>query len=172
MPKARGHSWRFKTLVSGQRLSPCCCDGAALARAAESSVSRSRSGWPRRAAGRWPHHRSGHSAGRLRLIAPRGFNPTGEACLPVLHANRGARRYTALFSNTARAHRAGKTRDWVVLYSDDRTRATSTPSLQRRAVRCAVTGSLRAARASVPTRRTARPPEAVPITDAPRPRAH
>jgi len=28
------------------------------------------------------------------------------------------RRYTALFSNTARAHRAAKTRDWVVLYVD------------------------------------------------------
>ena len=39
--------------------------------------------------------------------------------LPVLHTVRGSRRYTALFSNTARAHRAGKTRDWVVLYIDD-----------------------------------------------------
>jgi putative hydrolase len=36
-----------------------------------------------------------------------------------LHTRRGPRRYTALFSNTARAHRAGKTHDWVVLYSDD-----------------------------------------------------
>lgn len=59
------------------------------------------------------------AAGELRLIAPRRFNPTGEAWLPVLHTCRGARRYTALFSNTARAHRAGKTRDWVVLYCDD-----------------------------------------------------
>ena len=31
--------------------------------------------------------------------------------------------YTALFSNTARAHRAGRTRDWVVLYTDDGGRA-------------------------------------------------
>jgi putative hydrolase len=37
----------------------------------------------------------------------------------VLHTRRGSRRYTALYSNTARAHRAGKTRDWVVIYSDD-----------------------------------------------------
>jgi hypothetical protein len=66
-------------------------------------------------------YREKASAGELRLIAPRRFNPTGEAWLPVLHTNRGARRYTALFSNTARAHRAGKTRDWVVLYSDDPT---------------------------------------------------
>jgi hypothetical protein len=59
------------------------------------------------------------AAGELQLIAPRRFNPTAEAWLPVLHTRRGRRRYTALFSNTARAHRAGKTRDWVVLYSDD-----------------------------------------------------
>jgi putative hydrolase len=62
------------------------------------------------------------AAGELPLIAPRRFNPTAEAWLPVLHTRRGRRRYTALFSNTARAHRAGKTRDWVVLYSDDGSR--------------------------------------------------
>ena len=59
------------------------------------------------------------SAGQLRLIAPRRFNPTGEAWLPILHTGRGTRHYTALYSNTARAHGAGKTRDWVVLYHDD-----------------------------------------------------
>lgn len=64
-------------------------------------------------------YRQKAAAGELLLIAPRRFNPSGEAWLPVLHTRRGARRYTALFSNTARAHRLGKTRDWVVLYSDD-----------------------------------------------------
>jgi putative hydrolase len=64
-------------------------------------------------------YREKAATGQLERIAPRRFNPTGEPCLPVLHTRRGARRYTALFSNTARAHRAGKTRDWVVLYSDD-----------------------------------------------------
>jgi hypothetical protein len=59
------------------------------------------------------------AAGELQLIAPRRFNPTGEAWLPVLHTRRGRRRYTALFSNTARAHRVAKTRDWVVLYCDE-----------------------------------------------------
>jgi putative hydrolase len=59
------------------------------------------------------------AAGELRLIAPRRFNPAGRAWLPVLHTIRGRRRYTALFSNTARAHRLGKTGDWVVLYSED-----------------------------------------------------
>ena len=66
-------------------------------------------------------YREKAAAGELRLIAPRRFNPTGDAWLPVLHTRRGSRRYTALFSNTARAHRAGKTRDWVVLYCDNGT---------------------------------------------------
>jgi hypothetical protein len=60
----------------------------------------------------------GVRAGRLRTIAPRRFNPGREAWLPVLHTGRGGRHYTALFSNTPRAHRMGATRDWVVLYWD------------------------------------------------------
>lgn len=57
-------------------------------------------------------------ARQLPLIAPRRFNPKGEAWLPVLHTGRGPRHYTALFSNTPRAHRLGATRDWVVIYID------------------------------------------------------
>jgi Holliday junction resolvasome RuvABC DNA-binding subunit len=56
--------------------------------------------------------------GELRRIAPRRFNPHHEAWLPVLHSQRGDRHYTALFSNTARAHQLDKTHDWVVLYHD------------------------------------------------------
>ena len=56
--------------------------------------------------------------GDLPLIAPRRFNPTGEKWLPVLHTTRGDRHYTALFSNTARAHELGRTHDWLVLYYD------------------------------------------------------
>jgi hypothetical protein len=56
--------------------------------------------------------------GELRTIAPRRFNPTREAWLPVLHTQRGLRHYTALFSNTQRAHDMGTTRDWVILYYD------------------------------------------------------
>jgi DNA polymerase (family X) len=63
-------------------------------------------------------YREKAAAGRLRRIAPRRFNPTGEAWLPVLHSQRGERHYTALFSNTARAHQMGMTHDWVVLYYD------------------------------------------------------
>lgn len=54
--------------------------------------------------------------GELRTIAPKRFNPKGKAWLPILHAQRGDWHFTALFSNTARAHELGRTRDWVVLY--------------------------------------------------------
>jgi hypothetical protein len=57
-------------------------------------------------------------ARRLPTIAPRRMNPTGRSWLPVLSTHRGGRHYTVLFSNTPRAHELGKTRDWVVLYSD------------------------------------------------------
>ena len=63
-------------------------------------------------------YRDKAAAGQLRRIAPRRFNPSGEAWLPVLHTQRGERHYTVLFSNTTRAHRLGKTHDWVVLYYD------------------------------------------------------
>jgi hypothetical protein len=36
----------------------------------------------------------------------------------VLRTKRGKRRYTAPFSNTALAHKLGKTHDWVALYYD------------------------------------------------------
>lgn len=64
-------------------------------------------------------YREKAAAGVLHRIAPRRFNPTGKAWLSVLHTRRGTREYTALFSNSARAHRKGRTRDWVVLYYDD-----------------------------------------------------
>lgn len=63
-------------------------------------------------------YRKKAKAAELPLITPRRFNPAHEAWLPVLHTTRGDRHYTALFSNTALAHRLGRTRDWVVLYSD------------------------------------------------------
>jgi len=54
--------------------------------------------------------------GALPTIAPRRFNPSGEPWLPVLHTERADWHFTALFSNTARAHELGRTRDWVVIY--------------------------------------------------------
>jgi len=64
-------------------------------------------------------YREKAQAGALPTIAPRRFNPAGEAWLPVLHTHRGAWHFTALYSNTARAHELGRTRDWVVLYFHD-----------------------------------------------------
>ena len=57
---------------------------------------------------------------RLPRITPRRFNPDGEAWLPVLNTERVGQHYSLLFSNTARAHEVGTTRDWVVIYRDDR----------------------------------------------------
>lgn len=59
------------------------------------------------------------AAGELKTIAPRRFNPAGERWLPILHTERGDRSYTALFSNTARAHELERTDDWVVIYDSD-----------------------------------------------------
>lgn len=61
-------------------------------------------------------YRERAAGGQLRRIAPRRFNPRGERWLPILHTQRGDWHFTALFSNTARAHELGRTDDWVVLY--------------------------------------------------------
>lgn len=61
-------------------------------------------------------YRNKVKAGRLARIAPHRFNPSGTRWLPVLHTERGPWHFTALFSNTARAHELGRTRDWVVVY--------------------------------------------------------
>ena len=58
-------------------------------------------------------------AGVLRRIAPRRMNPEGEAWLPVLHTRYGPWHFTALFSNTERAHEMHRTYDWVVIYFRD-----------------------------------------------------
>lgn len=63
-------------------------------------------------------YRQKAEAGALRRIAPRRFNPEREAWLPVLHTGREGWTFTALFSNTARAHRLGRTRDWVVIFAE------------------------------------------------------
>jgi hypothetical protein len=61
-------------------------------------------------------YRNKAEAGALRTIAPRRFNPEGESWLPIYHTQRGDWSFTAMFSNTARAHEQHKTNDWVVLY--------------------------------------------------------
>jgi putative hydrolase len=49
---------------------------------------------------------------KLPRIAPRRFNPSGEAWLPVLHTERGGWHFSAMFSNSALAHRLGPTTGW------------------------------------------------------------
>jgi len=83
-------------------------------------------------------------ADKLPKIAPKRFNPRGEAWLPILHAEKGPWHYTVLFSNTARAHELKRVRDWVVIYfaADDREEGQRTvvtetqgPLRERRVVR-------------------------------------
>ena len=64
-------------------------------------------------------YREKAAAGILTKVAPRRFNLKREAWLPILHTARKQRHYTAVFSNTARAHELGKTHDWVVLFCDN-----------------------------------------------------
>lgn len=64
-------------------------------------------------------YRDKAAANRLPTIMPKRFNPENVAWLPILHTQRGVWHFTALFSNTARAHELKKTGDWVVLYFYD-----------------------------------------------------
>jgi DNA polymerase (family X) len=61
-------------------------------------------------------YRNKAAANELRRIAPKRFNPTNAAWLPILHTERHPWQLTALFSNTALAHNLGRTSDWVVIY--------------------------------------------------------
>jgi len=61
-------------------------------------------------------YRKGAEQDKLQKISPKRFNPDNEAWLPVLHAKRDGWEFTALFSNTAQAHKLEKTDDWVVIY--------------------------------------------------------
>jgi len=64
-------------------------------------------------------YRAKAAAGELPTIAPRRFNPEGRSWLPVWHVQRGPWHYTAMFSNTERAHELHREHDWVVIYFHD-----------------------------------------------------
>ncbi|MGD2073687.1 MAG: helix-hairpin-helix domain-containing protein [Gammaproteobacteria bacterium] len=64
-------------------------------------------------------YRDKAQSGQLPTIAPRRFNPEQTAWLPILHSVRDHWHFTALYSNTARAHELDRTRDWVVIYFYD-----------------------------------------------------
>jgi hypothetical protein len=61
-------------------------------------------------------YRTRVEADELPRIAPRRNNPEGASWLPILHAYKGGWHFTALYSNTDRAHQLGRVRDWVVIY--------------------------------------------------------
>jgi DNA polymerase (family 10) len=64
-------------------------------------------------------YREKGAQGQLKTIAPRRFNPDKKAWLPVLHTVRDSWHFTALYSNTALAHKLKRVRDWVVIYFYD-----------------------------------------------------
>lgn len=64
-------------------------------------------------------YREKAEADELHRIAPRRFNPEGEAWLPILHIEEGGWHFTAMFSNTALAHQLNRMRDWVVIFFYD-----------------------------------------------------
>ena len=57
--------------------------------------------------------------GELPTIAPKRFNPSGEAWLPIMHQTKQGWHFTALYSNTARAHQLDRVKDWVVIFFYD-----------------------------------------------------
>lgn len=61
-------------------------------------------------------YRKRGAAGDLPKIAPKRFNPDSKAWLPLMHAKHDGWAFTALYSNTAQAHKLEKTDDWVVIY--------------------------------------------------------
>ena len=61
-------------------------------------------------------YREKADADELPRIAPQRNNPEGAAWLPILHTYEDGWHFTALFSNTDRAHELGRVRDWVVIY--------------------------------------------------------
>jgi DNA polymerase (family 10) len=61
-------------------------------------------------------YRSRATAGKLKMIAPRLMNPEKKAWLPLMAREYKGCKFTVMFSNTAAAHKLGKTDDWVVVY--------------------------------------------------------
>lgn len=64
-------------------------------------------------------YRKKSDEGDLPKIAPKRFNPEGRAWLPIMHMTRKKWHFTALFSNTQRAHELDRTGDWVVIFFYD-----------------------------------------------------
>jgi hypothetical protein len=88
-------------------------------------------------------YRTAADLNQLPTIAPIRFNPTRAHWLPVLHTERDGWHFTAMFSNTARAHELGHIDDWVVIHvdgADDMNWTVVTERLGRRAGQRVVRG--------------------------------
>lgn len=64
-------------------------------------------------------YRDKAAKGKLPKIAPKRFNPEAKAWLPIMHKTKDDWHFTALYSNTARAHQLHRTDDWVIIYFYD-----------------------------------------------------
>jgi len=64
-------------------------------------------------------YRERAKAGKLPLITPKRFNPENKAWLPILHTTFDHWHFTALYSNSERAHTLNRVYDWVVIYFYD-----------------------------------------------------
>ena len=64
-------------------------------------------------------YRTKADANKLPFIAPKRFNPENKAWLPILHTTREHWHFTALYSNTERAHKLNHIFDWVIIYFYD-----------------------------------------------------
>ena len=56
----------------------------------------------------------------LPKIAPKRFNPKQEAWLPILHTTQNGWHFTAMYSNSYRAHELDRHKDWVIIYYYDK----------------------------------------------------
>lgn len=61
-------------------------------------------------------YRKRAASGKLKRIAPRLLNPEKKGWLPIMVKEHAGYKFTVMFSNTATAHKLGKTDDWVVVY--------------------------------------------------------
>lgn len=55
----------------------------------------------------------------LPKIAPKRFNPKQKVWLPILHTTQNSWHFTAMYSNSYRAHELDRHKDWVIIYYYD-----------------------------------------------------
>lgn len=58
--------------------------------------------------------------GSLQTIAPKRFNPSSKAWLPIMHYQDNNWQFRIMYSNTERAHRLHKLSDWVIVHAYDK----------------------------------------------------